>query len=302
MSYHDRKHDPPFSPWKFSVTLTFWFVSYIVILAKFFPKIWEIQLFASGKSLRWTIVAFVGLNCFMEWGFHRYVLHSPLLSYLINKIPVLRWILWPIRVLFDRLYNRHHEVHHPLTLVAERKGPSNGPSRVNHNIYPIKEKWQHKASYFPWFTFSGFGIFQLIVFIPAQRYWPHAPIFLGGILSLGTSLFLYEIRHAIDHWPEPKLQPIFNIWFIGARLQEFYKIHLGHHAVIKMNMNISGFFLFPFADLLLLTYKKVNTFYKNGEPVTDGSFEAPRPWWFVCLLDKLAEKAVEAYTRKIQPH
>src|SRR5688572_8502295 len=88
----------------------------LAALRLFAPSVWAQQFLAPAWS---AIVAFLIIsvvNCFMEYFFHRYVLHMP-------AIPFLR-----------RLY-KQHTLHHALTRITRK------PSRDGHSILFIENKF-----------------------------------------------------------------------------------------------------------------------------------------------------------------
>src|ERR1700733_3062277 len=93
-----------------------------------FPGVWQRQLLApfSRAIAAFFIISLV--NCFVEYFFHRYLLHSP-------TIPFLR-----------RFY-RQHTLHHALTRIARR--PARDGRGILHieNKYPIVEPEQGEASF-----------------------------------------------------------------------------------------------------------------------------------------------------------
>ena len=75
------------------------------------------------------LVAFLGMsmfNCFMEYFFHRYVLHKPVVKIL-------------------SYFYRQHTHHHSLTRITRRRTPGGMEVNFVENFYPIVEKEQQEA-------------------------------------------------------------------------------------------------------------------------------------------------------------
>ena len=73
---------------------------------------------------------------------------------------------------------------------------------IVHNTVPIEEKKQHEASYFPWYSLLVFALIVTPFLALAQWLLPTAPVFLAGYLAVAWSLSLYELIHAVEHWPQ----------------------------------------------------------------------------------------------------
>ncbi len=206
-------------------------------------------------------------TCYFEYFFHRYVLHQPLLP------------------LVKKLY-RQHTLHHGLTRIVRKSRP-NGPDIlvVVENKFPIVEEEQGEASFFPWFTLGVFGILLSPFLILAHFLIPSYPWFLGGFLALASSLILYEMFHAINHWPIEKWLPMLENprwkWFWHPA----YSFHLRHHAVIDCNESISGFFGVPLADWTFGTSVVPQSIYADGDEWQESEFTRPQPRWLIHQLD-----------------
>jgi hemolysin III len=240
---------------------------YLAAFALIAPAVWQTQLHASFIS---HVVVF--LVCHLAYGlfehpFHRYVLHSPL-------IPGL-----------SRFYKSHTR-HHGLTSITYREIGV-------RNFYPIIIEKQHEVSFFPWYSYLVFILVMTPFLILAQWIFPSAPIFLEGALALAWSISLYEILHAIEHKDFDKVW-LPKLEHHNPYLRKFWRIvyafHLRHHADIKCNEGISGFFGIPIADFLFGTWVNPNTLYIHGSVVDKKEFESPKPVFFIQLLDDFAEK------------
>lgn len=259
----------------FTITILSSVAVYLTAFALIAPAVWQIGLQASFTS---HIVVF--LLCHLGYGlfehpFHRYVLHSPLIPGLSR-------------------FFKSHTMHHGLTSITWREIGV-------RNFYPIIIEKQHEASFFPWYSYLVFILVATPFLILVQWIFPSAPIFLGGALALAWSISLYEILHAIEHkdfdtvWL-PKLEHrnpyLRKFWRIA------YSFHLRHHADIKCNEGISGFFGIPIADFLLGTWINPTTLYTHGSIVDKKEFESPTPVFFIRLLDDFAQRRKEKLRNK----
>jgi hemolysin III len=272
-----------FSLPSFIATLLLSISSFYVALALITPSIWSIQVGASLQAIFMTFLIVHFVNAFVEFFFHRYVLHAPLVPF------------------FSRFY-KQHTLHHALTHVAKKRieGESGRGLKVQ-NKYPIKDDIQHTASFFPWYAFLAFGIFSAPFLALAQWLLPEAPIFLAGFSALAWSLFLYEVLHALEHWPLEKWQSLLEHKTWGRCSRALYSFHLRHHADIRSNEAISGFFGLPVADLVFGTLVKPRSLYKDGTVVGAEEFKSPKPR-FISWLDRLAEAQIRARRNKEASH
>lgn len=271
----EKKAEKPFSVFLFAVTIALTLVFFAIVLRNVFPAVWRANL---GAPLwEWVtvfLVTHLGL-CFGEFFFHRYMLHSPF------------WFLKRLCV--------QHTLHHDLTKV-KLIAVLDGEGKV-FNRYPIIEKSQYEASYFPWYSLAVFGGLASFLSVPIQILLPGWPIVAGVILAVAWSVSLYEIIHMIEHFPfpefwEPKL--LSPRW--GELVNSFYCFHLRHHLDLDkvrklgkyLNLNISGFFGLPIADWLFGTYAPCPKAYKHGEIVSEAEFDAnyPTPCWLIRFLDR----------------
>lgn len=270
---HHHKHEE-FSLPLFAFTVVATLAVLLLLLRFLAPAVWEAQF---APSIWHGLVAFgvISLfNAYMEYFFHRYVLHLP-------AIPFLR-----------RLY-KQHTLHHALTRIVRR------PSRDGRGILYIENKFaitapeQGEASFFPWYSMALFAVVLFPVVSLLQFLLPAFPWFFGGLAALVTSITLYEVLHAINHWSFEKWAPLVVhkqwSWF----WQPVYGFHLRHHAVIDCNESISGFFGLPVADWTFRTCIIPQTVYADGEPSSPAAFAQPRPVAFIAWLDRVAEQAVK---------
>lgn len=238
------------------------------------PNLWDRQIIA---PLWAGIVAFLVIslvNCLFEYFFHRYVLHQ-------SSIPLVR-----------RLY-RQHTLHHALTRIGRKPSRDGRGILFIENKFPIVEPEQGEASFFPWYTLAVFTAVQTPLFIVLQWLFPTIPWFFGGFAALACSLTLYEVLHAINHWPFEKWEPLILHRRWGWFWRPAYAFHLRHHAVIDCNESISGFFGLPLADWLFGTCVMPKTVYADGEDWQQEKFSSPRPCWLIRQLDQWSEGVVQ---------
>ncbi len=265
------KAESKFSVVLFSFTVLVSLGAYLLALKLIASDIWEVQMRASSLSLLLTTLTVLFVNCFIEYFFHRYVLHAPLFPFLAY-------------------FYKQHTIHHALTGVVAIKSEDSGV--VVRNRYPIVDESQYRASFFPWYSFLIFSVLLSPFFFLIQRLMPQCPIFLGGCLALTVSISLYEIIHAIEHLPLEKWNPLLRNPRFGGFWRLVYSFHLRHHADVKCNEAVSGFFGLPFADWVLKTWVNPRTLYPEGGLVPAASFKSPKPIFFIAWLDRLADGAV----------
>jgi hemolysin III len=246
----------------------------LAALRLFTPGVWAAQFLA---PLWAGVVAFFVIsvvNCFLEYFFHRYVLHMP-------AIPFLR-----------RLY-KQHTLHHALTRIARKPSRDGRGILFIENKFPIIEPEQGEASFFPWYSMAVFAVVLSPLLALLQWVFPSFPWFFGGLAALAVSLTLYEVLHAINHWPFEKWEPLIQHRHWGWFWRPAYAFHLRHHAVIDCNESISGFFGLPLADWTFNTCVIPQTVYAEGEEWSPEKFSSPKPRWLIRRLDVWAERVVE---------
>ena len=239
-----------------------------------FPEVWDAQILARPWKYAAAFLAVSLLNCFIEYFFHRYVLHKPVL-------PVLR-----------RFY-RQHTKHHNLTRIVRRWTPGGRGIPFVENVYPMTEPEQGEASFFPWYTLAAFALLVTPVLALAQWLMPSFPWFFSGYAALALSLTLYEVFHAIEHWSFEKWTPLIEHRRWGWFWRKVYSFHLRHHAVIDCNEAISGFFLLPLADVVFGTCALPKTLYIDGAEWEPAEFRSPRPCRFIRWCDRKADALVQ---------
>jgi hemolysin III len=239
----------------------------------FAPGVWEEQILAPLWKGVAAFLALSLLNCYVEYIFHRFVLHKP-------AIPLL-----------SRFY-RQHTLHHALTRIARKQTRDGRGIMFIENKYPILEEEQHEASFFPWYTLFTFGCILVPLYSLLQWAFPAFPWFFSGFASLASSLAIYELVHAIEHWSLEKWEPLILSRRWGFLWRPAYSFHLRHHAVIDCNESISGFFCLPLADWTFGTCLMPRSIYADGEEWSADEFKSPTPYWPIRVLDEAADRAV----------
>jgi hemolysin III len=243
------------------------------------PNVWAAQFVApAGKAVTAFLVVSL-VNAFIEYFFHRYVLHVP-------AFPFLR-----------RLY-KQHTLHHALTRIARKTSSDGRGILFIENKFPIVEPEQGEASFFPWYSLAVFALVLSPLLACLQWGLPSFPWFLSGFAALAVSLTLYEVLHAINHWPFEKWEPLIQHRHWGWLWRPAYAFHLRHHAVIDCNESISGFFGLPVADWVFGTCVIPQTVYAEGEEWTPEKFRSPAPRFFIRTLDAWADRVVQR--RRVQ--
>lgn len=263
------------------LSLPLFFVNVVVSLAALLGLFWlsapkSVWLAQVGASIGAFVAAFLIMklfNCFMEYFFHRYVLHKPVVPFL------------------SRFY-RQHTLHHNLTRIGRRRTPGGKDIPVVENIYPMTQPEQNEASFFPWFTLLIFGLIVTPVLALLQWLVPSLPWFFAGYTAIATSLVFYEVFHAIEHWPFEKWAILIENPRWGRFWRKVYSFHLRHHAVIDCNEAISGFFTFPVADVLFKTWILPKSLYTDGGDWEASEFTSPRPCRFIRWCDEASENIV----------
>ena len=235
-----------------------------------FPKLWAGQL-AGGVAP--FVSAFLAMHlflCFFEWFFHRYVLHGV----------TSRWL--------KRLAYEHRH-HHSLTSIRLRP-VEKGSDRFILNEYPITHEAQYPSSAFPAYALVAFWALFTPLLVGLQAFMPRLPVVLAGYAAIAWSMMLYEILHAIDHWPYEWWQRATEHPRFGVLWRKLYGFHLMHHANIGCNEGIGGFFGFPIADWCFGTYHQPKQLLLEGRKATAKDFAVSPPRRFVRWLDRWTRK------------
>ena len=238
------------------------------------PGVWTEQFLAPVWKgvVAFFIVSLV--NCYVEYFFHRYVLHMP-------AVPLLR-----------RLY-RQHTLHHALTHIARKQTRDGRGILFIENKFPIVEPEQGEASFFPWYSLAVFAVVLTPLLASLQWLLPSFPWFFSGFAALAMSLSLYEVFHAINHWPFEQWEPLIENPHWGRFWRPAYAFHLRHHAVIDCNESISGYFGLPLADWAFGTCVIPQTIYADGEEWAPEKFRSPQPHRLIQWLDGWADRVVQ---------
>ena len=246
------------------------------------PEVWHRQLAAPLPNLLAAFLLVSLLLCFFEYFVHRYVLHLPLFGFLAQPF-------------------RQHTLHHALTRIGRRRLADGREICVVENKFPIVEPEQGEASFFPWYTLALYTVIHLPIFAALQYFFPALPWLLGGSLALASSITLYEVLHAINHWSLDRWETLLHHPRWGRFWRNVYGFHLRHHAVIDCNENVCGFFGLPLADCVFGTIILPRTIYADGEEWREENFTAPRPRWPIRQLDALAGRVVQARRTPVPP-
>lgn len=275
--HHGGKVEPKFSVTLFAITIGLTFAGLCGIMAWAVPQVWRAQLAAPVWMLALAIFLTHCAAGTFEFFFHRYILHAPLLPFL------------------SRFY-KQHTLHHALTRVGfqkAKKGREVMPYLVE-NHYPIEHEKQFEASYFPWYTLLVFAGLASFIFAPIQWLLPQFPVFLGGFIGIALSLSLYELIHAVEHWPQATWDRLVSGPKTGRFWRKAYAFHLRHHADIRCNEAISGIFGLPVPDWIFGTYIDPETLYTHGRSAEPKEFVSPRPRFAIIRwLDKQAELSIK---------
>ena len=245
-----------FSIARFAVFVAFQLALLFLAIRLLLPGLWARNLAAGPWAF---ILVFAGMhlfNSFFEWLFHRYVLHG-------------------VAVWWLQHFAQSHRHHHSLTPIRLRP-VAPGSGRIVLNEYPITREEQFPDSEFPAYALVAFwGLFTPML-AALQFFLPNLPILLAGYSAVAWSMSLYEILHAIDHWPYEWWRRALESRRFGALWRRLYGFHLMHHANIGCNEAISGFFGVPIPDLCLGTYHQPKELLLEGRMATAQDF-AIRP-------------------------
>lgn len=242
------------------------------------PGLWARNVAAGGWAF---VLVFLGIHLFLsffEWLFHRYVLHG-----------VTMWWL--------QRFAHAHRHHHSLTPIRLRP-VAPGSGRVVLNEYPITREEQYPDSDFPVYALVAFwGLFTPLL-VGLQLLWPALPIFLAGYSAIAWSLTLYEILHAIGHWPYEWWRRATEHPRFGVFWRSLYGFHLMHHANIGCNEAISGFFGLPVPDWCFGTYHLPKELLLEGRMATARDFAIGQPRPFVRWVDRWARRREAGILRR----
>lgn len=245
------------------------------------PGIWRRQFEAGPLAI---VLIFVGWHLFLsffEWFFHRYVLHAIAFSWL-------------------RKFAQEHRLHHSLTAIRLRPA-SEGSDRVILNEYPITQEEQFESSAFPFYALTIFWLFFSPLVVGLQLVWPQLPFLLGGFAAIAWSMVLYEVLHAVNHWPYGWWHRAIEDRLFGPFWKLVYGHHLMHHANVACNEAISGFFWLPVPDWCLGTYHQPKQLLLEGRKATAKEFTVRPPYGLVRKLDRWARGREARSQRRMSP-
>ena len=227
------------------------------------PAVWAAQISTPLIIIAATFVGAHFVNAFVEYFFHRYVLHAQVIPF------------------FAHFYQAHN-THHTLTKVEQ--------TVVTTNKFPIIAEPQHESSFFPWWSLLVFSIFLTPIYSVIWYLFPMIPIFVAGYAALFWSMLLYELFHMAWHWPISTWTPLFARTYTGRFWHYVYTFHLRHHANVRCNESVSGFFGLPLPDLLFGTYLPSNTVFPDQTVVPIEEYRSPKPYLLIRLLDSILIK------------
>ena len=255
-----------FSIARFSILIAIQGALLLLALRALFPKLWARSLAAGGWAFVLVFLGFHLFLAFFEWFFHRYVLHGVAVHWLHR-------------------FARGHRHHHGLTSIRLRP-VEQGSDRVVLNEYPITREEQYPDSDFPVYALVAFWLLFTPLLAGLQLLLPRLPILLGGYAAIAWSLTLYEILHAIDHWPYEWWKRATEHPRFGPLWRRLYGFHLMHHANIGCNEAIGGFLGLPVPDWCLGTYHQPRELLLDGRLATAKDFAIGPPRSVVRWLDR----------------
>jgi hemolysin III len=273
-------NEEKFSPWRFLLVIAVIFSAVLMLMRFCLPQsLWYVQVHATSAQYVIAFTVSQVLNCFAEWYFHRYMLHAPL-------IPI---------SLFHRFFKQHNDIHHRLTNVQAM--PKDAPV-VWKNRFPIIEPKQYEASFFPWYAYLAFLAPLAPFAILIQLALPGWPILIVALASVGWSLCMYELIHAVEHLKMAFWEGVFKV--SGIFGEKVYSFHVVHHAHIRCNEAVSGFLCgIPLADIFFGTLKVPQIVFRDGAGVIPDDLKIPKPWFrHLRVLDVMAKKSIRAYRKR----
>jgi hemolysin III len=271
-------HERRFSIARFSIFVTLQFAALLVAFRLLLPKLWESNVAAGVWAFILTFFAVHLFLAFFEWFFHRYILHG-----------ITMWWL--------QRFAHGHRHHHSLTPIRLRP-VTEGSDRFVLNEYPITREEQYPDSAFPVYALAGFWLFFSPLLVVAQLLLPRLPILLAGYSAITWSMVLYEILHAIDHWPYEWWKKATEHPRFGAFWRLLYGFHLMHHANIGCNEAIGGFFSLPVPDWCLGTFHHPKELLLEGRMATAKDFSVRTPPALVRWMDRWARRRESRIVRR----
>ena len=259
-----------FSFWKYMLFVLLQAALLLVSIRLLLPGVWNAQIAAGSVTI---ILVFLGIhlfNCFAEWAFHRYVLHAV----------CAKWL---------QRFAVSHRLHHNLTPIRLRRDEAGKELKIL-NQYPIESEAQLESSVFPkWALVAFWGLFTPFL-VGLQLWFPRTPFLLSGYLAITWSLACYETFHHVEHLPFEWWRRRMANRNFGRLWMKAYGFHHMHHANIRCNEAISGFFGLPLADWAFGTYNQPRKIFLNGDIASSRDFVLLPPRSFVQRLDRLVRR------------
>ena len=254
------------------VSSFFWSVLFLIIYALGAPATLLGELQSPFRNMVYVFLLFHLVNCFVEFFFHRYMLHA-------KPLAVFSKSRNPLRMLFflNNYFCTAHRHHHQIT-----------PERH----YNITEKHQEEASHFPLYALPAFFGVAFILLLPVKFLFPHMPIILCGYAAICFSYSAYEIKHALHHetfggrWK----QFVEARGFLGILGKAMHVGHRIHHSNMLLYENVFGFFGLPIADWMFGTLDIRRNLTPEGALIPIPEHEKPTPIWLIKVLDQWTEK------------
>jgi hemolysin III len=109
----------------------------------------------------------------------------------------------------------------------------------------------------------------------------------------------YEVFHAVEHFPYEWWKSATEHPYMGLLFRKLYGFHHFHHANIKSNEAISGFYGLPIADWVFRTYHQPKELLLEGRVATAKEFQMKPPIRIVRWLDNLAREQEAKIIRKV---
>ncbi|MSU50158.1 MAG: hemolysin III family protein [Opitutus sp.] len=266
----------------FLTTIALSFAGILGVLKLVAPDaVWQAQFTGGAWRFAAAFLVIHLVTSFIEYGFHRYVLHRPV-------VPLL-----------SRFY-RQHTLHHSLTRIGKRYTSAGREVPFVENIYPVTTPEQGEASFFPWYTLLVFATVVTPLLAVLQTLQPSVPWFIGGYAAVAFSMALYEIFHAFEHWSFERWAPLIEHRQFGGMWRKIYSFHLRHHAAIDCNEAISGFFTLPVFDWVFGTFLLPKSLYVDGSDWQASEFTTPRPYAVIRWCDEKADALIKSRRARAQ--
>lgn len=263
LSYENRAATV-FAPLLFAAFVFGQLLAVLAFIRYFFRPVWDAQLAAGPVAIVTTLLVCSLVCCFVEYFFHRYVLH-------IESLPLLGHMC------------SSHRAHHKLTSIQfdERTG-------TVRSAYPITGiAHGDKSTFPPWALVALFAtVTPLLLAVTLAS--PGVPILISGYASVAIAHFLYELIHAVHHEPVEAWQPRLDCRTFGRAWTWLYGFHQAHHANYRCNMNVAGFYGIPVGDLVLGTYRRPEPLLLDGAIATKAAARRliTTPRWPISWLDR----------------